>query len=124
MSDRTIAAAYSVRGKPWGPVSAPVTWDELPEVDMEDFTIATMPARFAQLGDLHEGIDDAVWDIEALLAMADRDERDHGLGDAPYPPNYPKQDGEPPRVQPSKKVAAHWDEHGNRIEKAAEQPLE
>jgi len=107
--DRTIAAAYSVRGKPWGPVSAPVTWDELPDVDMEDFTIATMPARFAELGDLHEGIDDAVWDIEPLLDMADRDEQDHGLGDAPYPPNYPKQEGEPPRVQPSRKNAANWD---------------
>jgi DNA ligase D len=114
--DRTIASAYSVRGKPWGPVSAPVTWDELPDVEMQDFTIATMPARFAQLGDVHEGIDDAVWDIEPLLEWADRDEQDHGLGDAPYPPNYPKQEGEPPRVQPSKKVAAHWDEHGNRID--------
>jgi DNA ligase D len=114
--DRTIAAAYSVRGKPWGPVSAPVTWDELPDVEIEDFTIATMPARFAQLGDVHEGIDDAVWSIEPLLEMADRDEVDRKLGDAPYPPNYPKQPGEPPRVQPSKKVVAHWDEQGNRID--------
>jgi DNA ligase D len=113
--DRTIAAAYSVRGKPWGPVSAPVTWDELPNVETEDFTIATMPARFAELGDVHAGIDDAVWDIEPLLEWADRDERDRGLGDAPYPPNYPKQEGEPPRVQPSKKVASHWDEQGKRI---------
>ncbi len=114
--DRTIAAAYSVRGKPHGPVSAPVTWAELPDVEIEDFTIATMPARFAQLGDVHDGIDDAVWDVEPLLEWADRDEQDHGLGDAPYPPNYPKQEGEPPRVQPSKKVAAHWDDHGNRID--------
>src|SRR3954463_11498987 len=74
--DRTIAAAYSVRGKPWGPVSAPVTWDEIPDVEMADFTIATMPARFAELGDLHAGIDDAVWSIEPLLGWADRDERD------------------------------------------------
>ena len=59
--DRTIACAYSVRGAPWGPVSAPVTWEELPDVEMADFTIATMPARFAALGDLHAGIDDAVW---------------------------------------------------------------
>jgi uncharacterized protein (DUF427 family) len=115
-ADRTIASGYSVRGFPWAPVSAPVTWDELPDVEMRDFTIATMPARFAQLGDLHEGIDDAVWDIEPLLGWADRDERDRGLGDAPYPPNYPKQEGEPPRVQPSKKVAAHWDDQGNRID--------
>ncbi|MCW2605039.1 MAG: hypothetical protein JWN61_3174 [Pseudonocardiales bacterium] len=99
--DRTIASAYSVRGRPHGPVSAPVTWSELPDVEMEDFTIATMPARFAELGDLHEGIDDAVWSIEPLLEWADRDERD-GVGDAPYPPNFPKQEGEPMRVQPSR----------------------
>jgi DNA ligase D len=106
--DRTIAAAYSVRGKPHGPVSAPVTWDELPDVEMDDFTIATMPARFAELGDLWAGIDEAVWDIEPLLEWADRDERDHGLGDAPYPPNYPKMPGEPPRVQPSRMNKANW----------------
>ena len=114
--DRTIASGYSVRGFPWGPVSAPVTWDELADVETRDFTIATMPARLAQLGDVHEGIDDAVWDIEPLLEWADRDERDRQLGDAPYPPNYPKQPGEPPRVQPSKKVASHWDDRGNRID--------
>ncbi len=114
--DRTIASGYSVRGFPWGPVSAPVTWTELPDVEMRDFTIATMPARFAQLGDLHAGMDDAVWSIEPLLEMADRDEVDRKLGDAPYPPNYPKQPGEPPRVQPSKKVLAHWDDAGNRID--------
>ncbi|WP_375489001.1 DNA polymerase domain-containing protein, partial [uncultured Jatrophihabitans sp.] len=112
--DRTIAAAYSVRGSPVGRVSAPVTWDELPDVEMDDFTIATMPQRFADLGDLHAGIDDAVFSLEPLLEWADRDEGD-GIGDAPYPPNFPKQEGEPPRVQPSKKVAANWDEHGNRI---------
>ena len=112
--DRTIAAAYSVRGQPHGPVSAPVTWAELPDVEMEDFTIATMPARFASVGDVWQGIDEAVWSIEPLLEWADRDERD-GVGDAPYPPNFPKQEGEPPRVQPSKKVAAHWDSEGNRV---------
>jgi DNA ligase D len=106
--DRTIAAAYSVRGKAHAPVSAPVTWAELPDVEMADFTIATMPARFARLGDVHAGIDDAVWDIEPLLEWADRDERDHGLGDAPYPPNYPKMPGEPPRVQPSRMNKANW----------------
>jgi len=109
--DRTIAAAYSVRGKPHGPVSAPLTWAELPDVEIDDFTIATMPARFASLGDLHAGIDDAVWSIEPLLEWADRDERDHGLGDAPYPPNFPKQEGEPMRVQPSR---------AKRVEPAAE----
>ena len=106
--DRTIASAYSVRGKPWGPVSAPVTWSELPDVETEDFTIATMPERFARYGDLHDGIDEAVWSIEPLLDWADRDERDRGLGDAPYPPNFPKQEGEPPRVQPSRMNPANW----------------
>jgi DNA ligase D len=114
--DRTIAAAYSVRGMPHGPVSAPVTWQELPDVEMADFTIATMPERFARLGDVHAGIDDAVWDIEPLLNWAERDERDHGLGDAPYPPNYPKQEGEPPRVQPSRMNKANWDEDGHRLD--------
>ncbi|HET7530762.1 MAG TPA: non-homologous end-joining DNA ligase [Mycobacteriales bacterium] len=106
--DRTIAAAYSVRGFPHAPVSAPVTWAELPDVDTEDFTIATMPSRFAQLGDLHAGIDDAVCDLQVLLDWADRDERDRGLGEAPYPPNYPKMPGEPPRVQPSKMNPDNW----------------
>ncbi|SHG74013.1 DNA ligase D [Jatrophihabitans endophyticus] len=100
--DRTIAAAYSVRGSAVGRVSAPVTWDELPDVELDDFTIATMPARFAELGDLHAGMDDAVWSIEPLLEWAERDETDRGLGDAPYPPNYPKMPGEPMRVQPSR----------------------
>jgi DNA ligase D len=100
--DRTIASAYSVRASPSGLVSAPVTWDELPEVQTSDFTIATMPGRFADLGDLHAGIDDAAWSIEPLLEWADRDEHEHGLGDAPYPPNFPKMEGEPPRVQPSR----------------------
>ncbi len=106
--DRTMAAAYSVRGGPRGLVSAPVTWAELPDVEMDDFTIATMPERFARVGDLHAGIDDAVWSIEPLLEWADRDERDRGLGDAPYPPNFPKQEGEPPRVQPSRMNKANW----------------
>jgi hypothetical protein len=101
-------------------VSAPVTWDELPDVEMEDFTIATMPNRFAELGDVHAGIDDVHWSIEPLLEWADRDEHD-GVGDAPYPPNFPKQEGEPPRVQPSKKVAGHWDADGNRISEERDQ---
>jgi hypothetical protein len=84
-----------------------LTWDELPDVEMRDFKIATMPARFAQLGDLHAGMDDAVWSIEPLLDWADRDER-NGVGDAPYPPNFPKQAGEPPRVQPSRMNKANW----------------
>jgi DNA ligase D-like protein (predicted polymerase) len=106
--DRTIAAAYSVRGFDHGPVSAPVTWDELPDVETEDFTIATMPGRFAELGDVHGHIDDVRVDIAPLLEWSERDERDHGLGEAPYPPNYPKMEGEPPRVQPSKINSDNW----------------
>jgi DNA ligase D len=73
--DHTLRCAYSVRGVPEAPVSAPITWDELPDVSPGDFTIATMPARFAALGDLHAGIDDAVFALDELLEWADRDER-------------------------------------------------
>ncbi len=100
--DRTIASAYSVRPRPHAPVSAPVTWDELPEIEPEQFTIATMPARFAAVGDVHAAIDDAAFSLEPLLEMAATDEAERGLGDMPYPPNYPKMPGEPMRVQPSK----------------------
>ncbi|GAA0325839.1 non-homologous end-joining DNA ligase [Actinoallomurus spadix] len=100
--DRTIASAYSVRPKPYAPVSAPLTWEELRDADPEDFTIATMPERFAKVGDPHAAIDERAFSLETLLEWADRDEREHGLGDMPYPPNYPKMAGEPKRVQPSK----------------------
>src|ERR687895_1009088 len=96
--DRTIASAYSVRPKPGAPVSAPVTWDELTEVEPEDFTVATMPARFAEVGDRHAAIDDAAHSLQPLLEMYERDEE----GDMPYPPDYPKMPGEPKRVQPSR----------------------
>ena len=96
--DRTIASAYSVRPKPGAPVSAPVTWDELPDVKPEDFTVATMPARFAEAGDRHAAIDDAAHSLQPLLDMYERDED----GDMPYPPDYPKMPGEPKRVQPSR----------------------
>jgi DNA ligase D len=99
--DRTIASAYSVRGRPDATVSAPVTWDELPDVDTEDFTMATMPARFDRLGDVQAAIDDTVCDLRVLLEWVEREERE-GLGEAPYPPNFPKMPGEPPRVQPSR----------------------
>lgn len=82
--DHTIAAAYSVRGRPDARVSAPLTWDEVPDVDPADFTIVTMPARYAELGDLHAGIDDAVYDIAPLLEWADRDEA-QGAEPAPEP---------------------------------------
>ena len=99
--DRTIASAYSVRGRPDATVSAPVTWDELPDVETEDFTLATMPARFAKLGDVQAGIDEAVCDLRRLLEWVEREES-AGVGEAPYPPNFPKMPGEPPRVQPSR----------------------
>ena len=99
--DRTIASAYSVRPKPGAPVSAPVTWDELTEVQPEDFTVATMPARFADVGDPHEAIDDTAHSLEPLLEMYERDQAE-GEGDMPYPPDYPKMPGEPKRVQPSR----------------------
>jgi DNA ligase D len=99
--DRTIASAYSVRARPDAAVSAPVAWEELPEVETEDFTMSTMPKRFAELGDVQAGIDDAVCDLRVLLEWVERDET-KGLGEAPYPPNFPKMPGEPMRVQPSR----------------------
>lgn len=79
--DHTIASAYSVRGVPEGRVSAPIRWNEIDDAHPNDFTIATMPARFAELGDLHEGIDDAVFAIDELLEWADRDGVDPGEPD-------------------------------------------
>jgi DNA ligase D len=99
--DRTIASAYSVRPKPGAPVSAPVVWEELAEVVPEDFTVATMPARFAEVGDLHAEIDDVSHSLEPLLEMYESDLAE-GEGDMPYPPDYPKMPGEPKRVQPSR----------------------
>jgi bifunctional non-homologous end joining protein LigD len=100
--DRTVASAYSVRPKPDAPVSAPLNWDEVDSCEPGDFTLATMPARFANLGDRHEGIDQHAGSLERLLELSAQHERD-GLGDAPWPPHYQKQRGEPPRVQPSKR---------------------
>jgi DNA primase len=99
--DRTIASAYSVRPKPGAPVSAPVAWDELPEVAPEQFTVATMPARFDAVGDLHAEIDDVAHSLQPLLDLYERDQAE-GEGDMPYPPDYPKMPGEPKRVQPSR----------------------
>ena len=99
--DRTIASAYSVRGRPDATVSAPVTWDELPDVETEDFTLASMPERFAKLGDVQAGIDDTVCDLSVLLEWVEREEA-AGVGEAPYPPQFPKMPGEPKRVQPSR----------------------
>jgi bifunctional non-homologous end joining protein LigD len=100
--DRTVASAYSVRPKPDARVSAPLSWEELDSCDPADFTLATMPQRFARLGDRHAGIDQSAGSLDALLELSARHERE-GLGDAPWPPHYMKQQGEPPRVQPSKR---------------------
>ncbi|GAB7192546.1 non-homologous end-joining DNA ligase [Kineococcus sp. NUM-3379] len=99
--DRTIASAWSLRRTARATVSAPVTWEELVDVDPDDLTIATVPARLAEVGDVWAGRDGAEHSLEPLLELADRDEAG-GLGDLPYPPNYPKMPGEPKRVQPSK----------------------
>jgi bifunctional non-homologous end joining protein LigD len=98
--DRTVASAYSVRPKPDARVSAPVTWNELRSCDPADFTLKTMPQRFARIGDPHEGIDAAPCSLESLLELSARHERD-GEGDAPWPPHYRKQAGEPKRAPPS-----------------------
>jgi hypothetical protein len=79
----------------------PVTWDELTEVSPFDFTVRTAGRRFAEVGDRHAGIDDRAFDLTRLLEWYERDERE-GLGDMPYPPDYPKMAGEPKRVQPSR----------------------
>jgi bifunctional non-homologous end joining protein LigD len=100
--DRTVAAAYSVRPTADARVSAPLSWDEVDSCEPADFTLATMPARFASVGDRHEGIDRHPGSIEPLLELSAQHERE-GLGDAPWPPHYKKQAGEPPRVQPSKR---------------------
>jgi DNA ligase D len=102
--DRTIASAYSLRPIPGAPVSTPVTWDELPTVEPKQFTLHTVPERFAEIGDPHAGIDDRQFSLERLLEMYDEQDE----GDLPYPPDYPKMPGEPPRVQPSRKNPANW----------------
>ena len=103
--DRTVASAYSVRPKPDARVSAPIAWDELDSCDPADFTLATMPARFAKVGDPHAGIDDRAGSLDALLELSAKQERE-GQGDAPWPPHYEKKQGEPPRVQPSRARAS------------------
>ncbi|TFY99521.1 non-homologous end-joining DNA ligase [Ramlibacter rhizophilus] len=98
--DRTVASAYSVRPRPDARVSAPVGWEELRECDPADFTVRTMPARFATLGDLHAAIDERACSLEPLLELSAK-QAAGGQGDAPWPPHYRKQEGEPPRAPPS-----------------------
>ena len=100
--DRTVASAYSIRPVPDARVSAPLTWDEVPDAELGDFTIRTVPERFARLGDVGAGIDEAVGSLDSLLELAGRQEAE-GQGEAPWPPHYAKAPGEPPRVQPSKR---------------------
>jgi DNA ligase D-like protein (predicted polymerase) len=100
--DRTVASVYSARPVPNARVSAPLTWDEVPSAELDDFTVATMPARYARLGDVGAGIDGVAYSLEPLLELSARHEAE-GQGDAPWPPHYLKQEGEPPRVQPSKR---------------------
>jgi DNA ligase D-like protein (predicted polymerase) len=95
--DRTVASAWSVRGTPRATVSTPVTWDQLDEVDPDDFDLETAPDWLGEHGDAHRELDDRAHDIAELLERFARDERDRGLGELPYPPDHPKMPGEPPR---------------------------
>jgi DNA ligase D len=101
--DRTIASAYSPRPLPGAPVSMPVAWERLADVGPGDFTVRTVPAILTAEGDAWAGIDDAVGDVSAAIALWDRDLAQRGLGEMPFPPDFPKMPGEPPRVQPSRK---------------------
>jgi bifunctional non-homologous end joining protein LigD len=102
--DRTVASAYSVRPLPDARVSAPLTWSEVPSCDPVEYTIDTVPSRFASAGDPWAGMDEAAGSLDGLLEQAARDQA-AGLPDAPWPPHYEKQAGEAPRVQPSKRRA-------------------
>jgi len=101
--DKTVSSAYGVR--PTGFVSTPFTWDELDDTQIEEFPLDAFPERWEAVGDLTEGIDDAAGHIDTLMEWVHRDE-ENGIGDAPWPPHYPKMPGEPPRVQPSKQRRA------------------
>jgi len=103
--DRTTCSAYSIRPLPDARVSAPLEWSDIPNCVPEDFTVLTMPKRFAEIGDPHATMDASVGSLDALLALADRDEAE-GLGDAPWPPHYQKMAGEAPRVAPSRAKGA------------------
>jgi DNA primase len=109
--DRTIASAYSLRPIAGAPVSTPLTWDELAGLDSpKAFNLFTVPERLASDGDPWATIDDVHHSLQPLLDLWD----EHPV-ELNYPPDHPKMPGEPPRVQPSKKVESHWDAEGNRI---------
>jgi len=99
--DRTTCSAYSVRPLPDARVSAPLSWSEVPDCEPGDFTVLTVPKRFAEIGDPHSDMNDAAGSLEHLLELAARDEA-AGLGDAPWPPHFRKMEGEPRRVAPSR----------------------
>src|SRR5688572_3758668 len=99
--DRTVASAFSVRPRPDARVSAPLTWDEIDTCDPADFTLKTMPRWFKTNGDRHAEIDGHPGSLEPLLELSAKQEKE-GMGDAPWPPQYQKMPGEPPRVQPSR----------------------
>lgn len=106
--DRLMTSAYSIRPTPAARVSAPLTWDELESATPDDFTVLTMPGRFAAVGDRWAELEAATpAGVDTALAWYDRDEA-AGEGELPYPPEYPKMPGEPPRVQPSKINPANW----------------
>jgi len=100
--DRTVASAYSVRPTADARVSTPLEWSEVPDVDPADFTVATVPKLFAERGDPAAAIDDQAGSLDGLLQLSER-QRAAGQGDAPWPPHYAKQEGEPARVQPSRR---------------------
>ncbi|MBT8200757.1 MAG: ATP-dependent DNA ligase [Acidimicrobiia bacterium] len=103
--DKTIASAYSVRHT--GYVSTPFRWDELENIHTDQFDLMTFKKRWAEVGDITNGIDESRGDLEPVLAMVTADE-ERGLGEAPWPPHYPKMPGEPPRVRPSAKNQDNW----------------
>ena len=113
--DRTMAGAYSARALPGAPVSTPVHWEELDDIDPHSFTVRTIPDRLTEVGDPWANMHASVGRIDTLLEWWQRD-LDNGLGELPFPPDFPKMPGEPPRVPPSKKVAGHWDDNGEHVQ--------
>lgn len=117
--DRTTCSAYSVRPLPDARVSAPLEWNEIPDCEPADFTVLTMPERFASFGDPHADMDEYPGSLDALLELAARDEA-AGLGDAPWPPHFRKMEGEAPRVSPSRARSAKT---GGRKASRSKMPL-
>ncbi len=112
--DRTTCSAYSIRPLPDARVSAPLRWQEIPDCEPGDFTVLTMPARLAEIGDPNAGMDDAAGSLDSLLELAARDEA-AGLGDAPWPPHFRKMEGEPTRVAPSRAKSATKKASGKKV---------